>query len=60
MRDKDRIPKILERLSVVWEKYPDLRLVQLIDNVITNSMAYYIEDEELLEKIEAFYGGIDE
>lgn len=60
MRDINRIPKILERLSVVWKKYPDLRLVQLIDNVITNSMAYYIEDEELIEKIEAFYGGIDE
>lgn len=60
MRDKDRIPKILERLSVVWKKHPDLRLGQLIGNVVAGNTMYYAEDEELIEAIEKFYRGIDE
>lgn len=59
MRDKDRIPKILERLSAVWKKHPDLRLGQLIGNVIAGDSMYYAEDAELIEAIEKFYSGLD-
>ena len=54
MRDPDRIPVILERLQKVWEKYPDLRFGQLVLNVLRNDF-YYVEDEELVSRIELFY-----
>lgn len=55
MRNENRIPQILKRLEKVWEKYPDLRLGQLILNVCENPLLYYIEDEELLKLIEEVY-----
>ena len=54
MRDPDRISVILERLQKVWEKYPDLRFGQLVLNVLRNDF-YYVEDEELVSRIELFY-----
>lgn len=60
MRPPERIPLILERLRLAWEKHPDLRLGQLV----ANACAYYdsdgvwlsriwnIEDEKLIEEIE--------
>lgn len=53
-RDPKRIPKILKRLWLVWEKNPDLRLSQLIQNVFPNG-AYHIEDEVLISALEKFY-----
>jgi hypothetical protein len=32
MRDPNRIPRILEKLRIVWEYAPDLRLGQLVEN----------------------------
>lgn len=56
MRDKKRIPDILARLEKVWEKYPDLRLGQLIVNVVDDaSLLYMLEDNELIEGIEKVY-----
>ena len=56
MRDKKRIPDILARLENVWEKYPDLRLGQLIVNVVDDaSLLYMLEDNELIEGIEKAY-----
>ena len=56
MRDKERIPNILARLEKVWEKYPDLRLGQLIVNVVDDaSLLYMLEDKELIEGIEKAY-----
>ena len=56
MRDKERIPGILARLEAVWEKYPDLRLGQLIVNVVDDaSLLYILEDNELIEGIEEVY-----
>ena len=61
-RDPNRIPIILKRLENVWRKFPDLRLGQLIENVFPNrgasghsESAYYLEDEEFIERIENFY-----
>ena len=55
MRDKARIQEILNRLQVVWEKYPHLRLGQLILNITRDPALYYVEDDELIAAIETFY-----
>lgn len=58
MRDINRIDLILDRLKTLWKKYPDLRLGQLILNVINDPALYYIEDEELIDLLEEFYSNI--
>lgn len=60
MRDPKRIPKILERLRVIWEQNPDMRLGQLIENVFPNTefdyiSAYFLEDEPFIKELENFY-----
>jgi len=59
MRDPTRIDKILDRIKELWKKFPDLRLGQLILNVIQDPALYYIEDADLAESLEIFYGGKD-
>ena len=56
MRDPKRISEILKRLEVVWKKYPDLRLGQLLIDVlhVRNNFLFYIEDNKLIEEIEKF------
>jgi hypothetical protein len=53
MRDPARIEKILEVVRGVWERYPDLRLGQLIGNAadIRNVDSYYIEDDDLEDEL---------
>ena len=60
MRNIRRIPLILDRLEILWKRYPDLRLGQLIGNVIDENIAlYYIEDEDLINLLTKHYlGGI--
>ena len=58
MRDINRIDLILDRLKTLWKKYPDLRLGQLILNVLQDPVLYYIEDEELINLLEKFYKNI--
>lgn len=55
MREPNRIDIILKRLEKVWKKYPDLRLSQLIVNVYSSDLNYYIEDEDFIENIEEYY-----
>ena len=55
MRSVDRIPIILSRLSNVWEKYPDLRLGQLLLNCFSDPLLYCIEDDKLIESLESYY-----
>jgi hypothetical protein len=48
MRDPNRIEPILGLIREIWYTYPDLRLTQLIMNVLNiNQDPYYIEDEYL-------------
>ena len=57
MRDPKRIPEILKRLEVVWKKYPDLRLGQLLVNSLyarKKTILFFIEDDKLIEEIEKF------
>lgn len=55
MRSVDRIPNILDRVSKIWEKYPDLRLGQLLLNCFSDPLLYYIEDDKLIESLESYY-----
>ena len=58
MRNINRILKICKELEELWLKYPDLRLGQLILNVFSfkgDSPLYFIEDEDLIQKLEEAY-----
>jgi len=55
MRDPKRIEPILQLIREIWNKYPDLRLTQLIMNVLRmNQDPYYIEDDKLHEKLKDY------
>lgn len=56
MRDPKRIPEMLDELKKVWERSPDLRLGQLIDNIVTRTPCplFYIEDEDMVERIKKY------
>lgn len=54
MRDPNRIPIVLEALRVAWERYPDLRLGQLLVNATPNGQGlFYIEDRVWLDRLRA-------
>lgn len=55
MRNPKRIDADLNRIKKIWKKYPDLRLGQLISNVISSEYLYYIEDSDLVSAIENRY-----
>lgn len=55
MRDSSRIDRILEKLGILWKKYPDQRLEQLLENYIffkgyrgdkTSVALFFQEDDE--------------
>ncbi|HEC64611.1 MAG TPA: DUF1040 family protein [bacterium] len=62
MRDPERIDKVLAIIRRTWKAYPDLRLGQLLLNVVQNDLTsgllYYMEDEELIGRIIQLYGDI--
>ena len=59
MRDPKRINKCLRKIKEVWSKHPDLRLGQLLLNIVPNAnSSYFIEDEELINLLEKFYSNI--
>ena len=55
MTDQERIDKVLETIRQCWQKYPELRLCQLIQNCYGINDTYYIEDENLIETLEINY-----
>lgn len=55
MRDPKRIPEVLKILEKIWAENPDLRLGQLICNVIPESSLYYIEDRDLAYTLQKYY-----
>lgn len=63
MRDPERIDRILSTVRDVWEKYPDLRLGQMLGNIADDEVdLYYVEDDEIEERLKALYlndGGDD-
>ena len=52
MRDSKRIGPLLQAVEKAWRRYPDLRLAQLIMNLVDD---YHTSDEELLKRIEVIY-----
>ena len=58
MRDPKRIPTVLQELARTWTKYPDMRLCQLIVNVTNEKDPFYVEDDELVERLK-FFPGLD-
>lgn len=62
MRNPDRILIILEEIKKLWEKYPDQRLGQVLENYVffagergdkTSCALFYQEDDETLEILKA-------
>jgi len=56
MRNINRIPIIIKRFEELWLKHPDLRLGQLILNVVNPHSLYGKEDEILMDELEIAYG----
>lgn len=55
MREKERIERIMGLVKKIWYYHPDLRLTQLIMNVLKyNGDPYYIEDDQLEEALKKF------
>ena len=55
MRDVNRIEPMLETIRKIWLEHPDYRLMQLLGNVYGARDPYYIEDEDILSKLERMY-----
>lgn len=51
MRDPDRIDPVLSTVRRLWEKYPDMRLGQLLVNVAHGDDMFNLEDEELVLRL---------
>jgi hypothetical protein len=67
MRDPARIDQVLAVVREVWQRYPDLRLGQLIVNAVQPeepcSQVYSVEDTTLVRKLESLaerWGRIDD
>ena len=60
MRDPKRIDIILQEISAIWHKYPDMSLGQLIDNVLEGPSLYYVEDNSLVKALKDVYKGAKE
>lgn len=55
MRDPERIERVMGLIKKIWVHYPDLRLTQIIMNVLAmNSDPYYIEDDHLEDCLKKF------
>lgn len=60
MRDPKRIEVVLQEISNIWHKYPDMRLGQLIGNVLEGPSLYYVEDQGLVNALKDAYEGAHE
>lgn len=51
MRDPERIDRILNLVDAIWQRYPDLRLTQLLLNAMPTGMdesqVYNFDDDRL-------------
>ena len=58
MRDPKRISKIMNLIKTIWKMNPDLRLGQLLDNIIDHENGpelFEIEDNVLFDKLQKKY-----
>ena len=60
MRDKNRLVEIYNVLLAYHKKYPDIRMMQMINNFMNwhlgtyGSDGFYIEDDVFLKRIDRF------
>jgi uncharacterized protein YihD (DUF1040 family) len=56
LRDPVRINEILSLIEQVWRDHPDMRLGQLLCNLLdpTPNRLFYVEDDVLLERLGEF------
>lgn len=55
-RQTKRIEPTFDAIKKLWYRYPDLRLGQLLTNVVPQGKdLFYVEEDELMEYIEAYY-----
>lgn len=62
MRDPKRIKPLLMEIEKQWERFPDWRFGQLIENIkrfYDINDLFYIEDDEMLKLIENFMKKIE-
>jgi len=54
MRDADRIAATLQRIEILWSRYPDWRLGQLLINLAdwADDDLWNLEDDRLIEVLE--------
>jgi uncharacterized protein YihD (DUF1040 family) len=56
MRDPKRIKKVLKEIKAIWKAHPDLRLCQMICNLMGRGIdIYYLEDEYLVKELKKLY-----
>ena len=58
MRDPKRIPEFLVVVQECWEKVPDWRFGQLIENLkryIGSADLFYMEDDKFVQYIKEFF-----
>ena len=57
MRDPERIPEMMALVSALWNRYPEWRLAQLVENAHAAAgvpgEAYFAEDEVLVRLAKA-------
>lgn len=52
MRDPKRIERVLKLLQLVWPQHSDLRLGQLMFWLANNDDLFYLEDDELIIRLQ--------
>lgn len=63
MRDSKRIAVLLRILQLGWEKVPDLRFGQLIENFkryTGKQDLFYIEDDDMMEELVKYFNITEE
>jgi uncharacterized protein YihD (DUF1040 family) len=62
MRDPERIPEMMTLVGALWNKYPEWRLTQLVENAHSAAgvpgEAYFAEDEVLERGLRRLLGGL--
>ena len=59
MRDPERIPRIMKLMQELWERHPDERAGQLMENYIfgcerqTKKCVFHIEDDQVERTLKA-------
>lgn len=51
-RSAKRMDEVLRKIKIVWKQYPELRLGQLLINVVGKKDLFGVEDEVLLERLQ--------